>query len=315
MRNPSEQSIQEGFLAALGMTLRVSLRPQAQIAPLRISSLDQAHFLHAAPTLNLFLPHNGSTDTGMWFTPDQPVHVVALGKAGDHTFLVLSYASHEIICHPDIQHTRIAGHDVGTKCSRPCHVRFRPFSANAPQPVIPNGVCGVRNLSVRSIREGFLAALGMTGRSRLSHSKAWSPRLPAVGRPTFRLASGTTRSPPLSLIRHDDSVIHLTTLAGHDRPANSLLCRLAMSARRHFGVRRPCRRFCDWRSRARLVCGSPAPAGRARFTNRHGERWALALQTGRRIPHFGRHVCLFWSARRPKLTSLRRPVRKSLRWS
>ena len=118
-----------------------------------------------------------------------------------------------------------------------------------------------------------------------------------------------------SLIRHDDSVIHLTTLAGHDRPANSLLCRLAMSARRHFGVRRPCRRFCDWRSRARLVCGSPAPAGRARFTNRHGERWALALQTGRRIPHFGRHVCLFWSARRPKLTSLRRPVRKSLRWS
>ena len=157
-------------------------------------------------------------------------------KPRDHTFLVLSYASHEIICHPDIQHTRIAGHDVGTKCSRPCHVRFRPFSANAPQPVIPNGVCGVRNLSVRSIREGFLAALGMTGRSRLSHSKAWSARLPAVGRPAFRLASGTTRSPPLSLIRHDDSVIHLTTLAGHDRPANSLLCRLAMSARRHFGV-------------------------------------------------------------------------------
>src|SRR5215218_11415704 len=74
-----------------------------QIGPLRVHLLNEPDFSVAPPLLDVLLTRDRLVDALVNFVPDQPIHAVAGGEAGDGFGFVLPHAAGQVVGDTEVE--------------------------------------------------------------------------------------------------------------------------------------------------------------------------------------------------------------------
>src|SRR6185437_5843005 len=101
-----------------------------QIVPARIPLLYQADFPGAVPAFDLLFARDSITDVSKRLVPNQDVHIVAPGEAGNGFALVLLHALRQVIGYADIKRAIAAASQHVNEIAGPVHPPGSPSPRN-----------------------------------------------------------------------------------------------------------------------------------------------------------------------------------------